>query len=82
MWSMQYAKVEPSSWANICATLEDALGYHFKDQTLVMEAVNHPPSGTGSATYQRPELLGDGEYRRSERIKVIVIDKSLLDSPY
>ena len=68
--------------ANICAALEDALGYHFKDQRLVMEAVNHPTSGTGGATHQRLEFLGDGEYRRSERIKVIVIDKSLPGSSY
>ena len=61
MWSMRYAKVEPSPRANICAALEDALGYHFKDQRLVMEAVNHPTSGTGGATYQRLEFLGDGE---------------------
>jgi endoribonuclease Dicer len=81
-WSMRYAKVEPSPRANICAALEDALGYRFKDQRLVMEAVNHPTSGTGGATYQRLEFLGDGEYLCSERIKLLAIDKSLPGSPY
>ncbi len=67
-WPTRYAKVEPTPRANICAALEDALGYHFKDQNLVMEAINHPTSGTGGATYQRLEFLGDGEYlRRAQR---------------
>ena len=61
-WSMRYAKVESTPRANICAVLEDALGYHFKDQRLVMEAINHPTSGTGGVTYQRLEFLGNGEY--------------------
>jgi endoribonuclease Dicer len=60
-WPTRYAKVEPTPRANICAALEDALGYHFKDQGLVMEAINHPTSATGGATYQRLEFLGDGE---------------------
>ena len=61
-WPTRYEKVEPTPRANICAALEDALGYHFKDQRLVMEAINHPTSATGGATYQRLEFLGDGEY--------------------
>ena len=76
MWSVRYADAEPTPRAHICAALEEALGYRFKDQRLVMEAINHPTSGTGGATYQRLEFLGDGKYPRSERIKVIVVDQS------
>ena len=46
------ATVEPTPRANICAAWEDALGYRFKDQRLVMEAINHATSATGGATYQ------------------------------
>ncbi len=87
-WSMRYAKVESTPRANICAALEDALGYQFKDQRLVMEAINHPTSRTGGATYQRLAFLGDGEYLRSYCIKVIEIEKvspwqpSLISSSY
>ena len=73
--------MEPTPQANICAALEDAIGYHFKDQRLVMEAINHPTSGTGGATYQRLEFLGDGRYLRQEMVKVIATDKYLPGSP-
>ena len=81
-WPTRDAKVEPTPRANICVALEGALGYHFKDQRLVMEPINHPTAATGGATYQRLELLGDGEYPRPERIKVIATDKFLPGSPY
>ena len=81
-WPMRYADLDLTPRATICAALEEALGYHFKDQRLVMEAINHPTSGTRAATYQRLEFLGDGEYLRSERIKVIAIEKPLPGSPY
>ena len=76
-WPTRYAKVEPTRRANIYAALEDALGYDFKDQVLVMDAINHPTSGTGGATYQRLEFLGDGRYLRQEMVKVIATDKYL-----
>ena len=50
-WPTRYAKVKPTPQANICVALEDALGYHFKDQRLVMEAINHLTSATGGTTY-------------------------------
>ena len=81
-WPIRYAKAEPTPRVHICAALEDALGYSFKDQGLVMEAINHPTSGTGGVTYQRLEFLGDGKYLRSERIKVIAIDQSVPGSPH
>jgi len=81
-WPVRYAKVEPTPRAHICAALEDALGYRFKDQGLVMEAINHPTSATGGATYQRLEFLGDGKYLCSKNIKVIVIDHSILGSTH
>lgn len=81
-WSIRYAKAEPTPRARICAALEDALGYRFKDQGLFMEALTHPTSGTGGATYQRLEFLGDGEYPWPERIKAIVINKSVPGSPH
>jgi len=34
-----------------------------------MEVISRPTSGTEDLTYQRFELLGDGEYLGSERIK-------------
>ena len=80
-WPTRYAKVEPTPRANIYGALEGALGYHFKDQGLVMGAINYPTSGTGGATYQRLEFLGNGEYLRQEMVKVIATDKYLPRSP-
>ena len=79
-WGTRYAKRDPTPRANVCPALEDALGYHFKDQSLVMEAINHPTSGNGGQTYQRLEFLGDGEYLRSERNKVVFFDQYFLGS--
>lgn len=49
------------------AGLEDKLGYQFRRQDLVREALTHPSSvtsleGQWSPSYQRLEFLGDGMY--------------------
>lgn len=39
--------------------LQDLLGYQFKHQSLLLEAVTHPSSELPSPSYQRLEFLGD-----------------------
>jgi len=41
------------------SVMEGLLGYHFKDQGLLLEACTHPSWQDGSPSYQRLEFLGD-----------------------
>jgi endoribonuclease Dicer len=58
-WWDRYPGVEARGGTSFTG-LEEALGYHFKNQGLVMEALTHPSFARGGPCYQRLEFLGDG----------------------
>ncbi|ESK86769.1 type iii restriction enzyme [Moniliophthora roreri MCA 2997] len=60
-WSMRYERVEKVAVSPMFASLEESLGYKFRNGELLREAVTHPSFSSYSATssYQRLEFLGD-----------------------
>lgn len=48
-------QIDPSS----AETIEEAIGYNFKNKNLLDEAITHPSAATEGYSYQRLEFLGD-----------------------
>ena len=63
-WFMRYANnVEQTPVAALFASLEGNLGYKFRHNHVLLEALSHPSSVaySDSPSYQRLEFLGDGK---------------------
>jgi endoribonuclease Dicer len=63
-WFMRYAiNVEETAVAALFASLEGNLGYKFRHNHILLEALSHPSSVASSdfPSYQRLEFLGDGK---------------------
>ena len=62
-WPLRYTgQNESSPVSAMFVTLQDELGYQFRDGRLLVEAITHPSfRSTDSTSYQRLEFLGDGK---------------------
>ena len=63
-WFMRYSNDEkPTPISPLFATLEGNLGYKFRHNHILLEALSHPSSVASSdfPSYQRLEFLGDGK---------------------
>ena len=63
-WFMRYANdVKPTPISALFASLEGNLGYKFRHNHILLEALSHPSSVASSdfPSYQRLEFLGDGK---------------------
>ena len=63
-WFMRYTNdVKPTPISALFATLEGNLGYKFRHNHILLEALSHPSSVASSdfPSYQRLEFLGDGK---------------------
>jgi endoribonuclease Dicer len=63
-WFMRYVNnVAETPIAALFASLEESLGYKFRHNHILLEALSHPSSAASSdlPSYQRLEFLGDGK---------------------
>ena len=69
-WFMRYANnVKPTPISALFASLEGSLGYKFRHNHTLLEALSHPSSVASSdfPSYQRLEFLGDGKMSCSKK---------------
>lgn len=63
-WCLRYRQnTHPTSASTLFAGLQESLGYTFRHNHLLLEAVTHPSfasTSDGGPSYQRLEFLGDG----------------------
>ena len=63
VWWERYPRKEPDpNVGSPFPALEEALGYVFRDKSLLIEALTHPSFTGAGASYQRLEFLGDGKW--------------------
>ena len=64
-WPLRYnelASSDESSVPPLFASLQESLGYSFRAQDLLREAITHPSFESDYPSYQRLEFLGDGGF--------------------